>query len=239
MKSLSRILPAAALTIAALVFSGCETESAGTASVNINPGYARIMAGQSVVLSASGGNDYRWSLSNGSYGHLSANRGSSVVYTASKNDVTQIVTLDSTLGSSALQCQATVVQGNAAYASTVTATTSGSASVSGGTQQSSSSSGGNASSTTLSISPSSSELKRGSSQLFTANGDNCVWTLSNPSYGTLDTTTGSTVTYTATRENVTQTLTVSATVNGTKRNARATIRQVTYAAGDTIHLGGN
>ena len=223
MKSLSRILPAAALAVAALVFSGCETESAGTASVNINPGYARIMAGQSVVLSASGGNDYRWSLSNGSYGHLSANRGSSVVYTAS----------------SALQCQATVVQGNAAYASTVTATTSGSASVSGGTQQSSSSSGGNASSTTLSISPSSSELKRGSSQLFTANGDNCVWTLSNPSYGTLDTTTGSTVTYTATRENVTQTLTVSATVNGTKRNARATIRQVTYAAGDTIHLGGN
>lgn len=239
MHILSHVLPAAAIAIAAIAFSGCETESAGSASVSINPGYARITSGQSVTLSASGGNDYRWSLSNGSYGTLNATRGSSVVYTARKNGVTQVVTLDSTLGSSSYQCQATIVQGNAEYASTVKPSTSSSTAVSDGTQQSSSSSSGNASSTTLSVSPSSSELKRGASQLFTANGSDCVWTLSTPSYGTLDTTTGSSVTYTATRENVTQTLTVSATVNGTRQNARATIRQVTYSAGDTIHLGGN
>lgn len=230
MQTLSRILPATALAIAVLVFSGCETESAGTASVSINPGYARITAGQSVALSASGGNDYRWSLSNGSYGHLSASSGSSVVYTASKDGVTQIVTLNSTLGSSSFQCQATIVQGNAEYASTVTPTTSSSSSsVTDKTPQSATNTVG-----TLSISPSSATFSTSQkTKTFTAAGGsgNYTWQLATGAYGSLNRNTGQSVTYTSSytgTSKVTDTLTLRDTLGGETKTA--TITHQPYAA---------
>ena len=228
MHSISHLLAAAATAIAALVFSGCETESAGSASISINPGYARIMAGQSVTLSASGGNDYRWSLSNGSYGTLSANRGSSVVYTARKNGVTQVVTLNSTLGSSSYQCQATIVQGNAEYASTVTPNTSSSSAVSDGTQQSSSSSGGNTNNGELAITPNTAYLTNGMKMEFTASGGtNYSWSLdaNGRKYGELDNVSGNKVTYTCTTDSQAEVkLTVSSTIAGLTKTKSVTIK---------------
>lgn len=237
MKKIFQNIRAVALAAVAFAFAGCETESSSSASISVSPGFARVPSGQSVVLTASGGDGYGWSLSNASYGHLSANSGSRVVYTAAKNDVTQIVTLKVTLGSSTAECQATIAQGNESYASSVSISTSSSATPS---PSPSGSDPSTPSSSTLSISPSSVEMKNGTSRTFTASaGDNCTWSLANASYGVLSATTGSSVTYTASRTGVTQTITATAVVNGVSRKATATVRQVTYAAGDEIELGGD
>jgi len=79
-------LGAAALFILPLVgvllFSGCETESVTQTDIKVEPNYAGLPVGQSMTLTASGWNNYRWSLSESSIGHLSAYTGRSVVYTA-------------------------------------------------------------------------------------------------------------------------------------------------------------
>ena len=76
------IVAAAALAIAALLSTtGCETESADSAAVTISPGYARIGYGQSVTLTASGWDNFSWSVENG-HGQLSSTKGKSVVFTA-------------------------------------------------------------------------------------------------------------------------------------------------------------
>lgn len=100
---------AAAFSAMAILLGGCETESAASAQITVSPSSARLSArNPSVTLSASGGWNYTWSLSNSSYGSLSRASGSSVTYTASffggdsgsSNAVEQIVTV-SAAGSSA------------------------------------------------------------------------------------------------------------------------------------------
>ena len=89
-----RLLSAAlcACAAAVLAFSvGCE--SAESNDIVITPGHATVSKGGSVALSASGWDNFRWTLSNGDIGVLSATVGRSVVYTStSAGEATQRVT---------------------------------------------------------------------------------------------------------------------------------------------------
>ena len=71
------VLAGAALT--AGLSSGCE--SADSYSISVSPNYAKLKGGQSVTLTASGWDNYTWSI-DGSAAHLSATTGKSVVVTA-------------------------------------------------------------------------------------------------------------------------------------------------------------
>jgi len=74
-------IASAALCAAAFLLSaGCE--SAESNDVTITPGHATVSLHGSVALSANGWDNFRWSLSDGSLGVLSATVGRSVVYTA-------------------------------------------------------------------------------------------------------------------------------------------------------------
>ena len=78
-----RLLSAAlcACAAAVLAFSvGCESAEAN--DVTISPNNAKVSVGGSVGLTASGWDNFRWSLSDGDIGVLSATVGKSVVYTA-------------------------------------------------------------------------------------------------------------------------------------------------------------
>lgn len=81
MKQLKYIAFALGIASAAL-FTACETESADELVIEVSPSYTHLSEGQSVTLKASGGWNYRWSLSNPSYGQLSSSQGGSVQYTA-------------------------------------------------------------------------------------------------------------------------------------------------------------
>ena len=113
------VLLAAAIATISLAFSGCENESAGSGGLSVSPSFAKLRSGQSVVLSASGGDSYGWSLGNSAYGRLSANTGSSVTYTATSEPVTQHVTVKATLGSSTASFNVTIAQGDDTYAASV------------------------------------------------------------------------------------------------------------------------
>ena len=118
---MKHILPAfaaaavlAGAVLSVLFASGCE--SADSYSISVSPNYAKIRPGQSVTLTASGWENYSWSLSSENGAHLSATTGKSVVFYA-----------ESTAGS------------NTVY--NVTATAVGSGSVSGSGTNSTSSAG--------------------------------------------------------------------------------------------------
>lgn len=77
------LLPFAAACACAAVLafsSGCE--SAESNDVVIHPGHAEVAKGGQVGLTATGWDNFRWSLSDTGLGTLSATVGRSVVYTA-------------------------------------------------------------------------------------------------------------------------------------------------------------
>ncbi len=95
-------LLALCLAAVGLFLTACESEKSGTGDdvLDVTPSYAKLRAGQSVTLSAKGGSDYLWSLSNEEIGSLSSRHGSSVVYTAQVCDAAntfQTVTAQSKL----------------------------------------------------------------------------------------------------------------------------------------------
>lgn len=71
----------AAASLSALV-AGCE--SGDSYSISVSPNYAKLKPGQSVTLTASGWDNYKWSLDNESGAHLSGTTGKSVVFYAEK-----------------------------------------------------------------------------------------------------------------------------------------------------------
>ena len=83
--TMKNVLPAfaaavlAGAVLSALFASGCE--DANSYSISVSPNYAKIKPGQSVTLTASGWDNYTWSI-DGSAAHLSATTGKSVVVTA-------------------------------------------------------------------------------------------------------------------------------------------------------------
>lgn len=82
----------AALAAAVLAFApGCESAEAN--DVTVSPGHATVSKGGSVRLSANGWDNFRWTLSNGDIGVLSATVGREVVYTSiAEGEATQRVT---------------------------------------------------------------------------------------------------------------------------------------------------
>lgn len=82
----------AALAAAVLAFApGCESAEAN--DVTVSPGHATVSKGGSVRLSASGWDNFRWTLSNGDIGVLSATVGREVVYTSiAEGEATQRIT---------------------------------------------------------------------------------------------------------------------------------------------------
>ena len=81
-----------ALAAAVLAFApGCESAEAN--DVTVSPGHATVSKGGSVALSASGWDNFRWTLSNDDIGVLSATVGRQVVYTSiASGEATQRVT---------------------------------------------------------------------------------------------------------------------------------------------------
>lgn len=71
-----------AVVASAVLIWGCETSSTNEVEVKITPENATVSkAAPSVELSASGGWQYNWSLSDTKIGKLSRHYGSSVIYT--------------------------------------------------------------------------------------------------------------------------------------------------------------
>ena len=119
MKKAKRPLTALAAISAAAFFgilAGCETESADKAEISLSPSAATLRASNpSVSLTASGGWNYNWSLSDTGIGSLSRHTGSSVVYTAktfgSKTVQTVTVTVGGVTNSTGLlKATATITQ---------------------------------------------------------------------------------------------------------------------------------
>ncbi len=93
-----------AIVMASFVIVGCETESASAqARIRITPDTAAIKVGESIVLTASGGYEYHWSISNDTWGILSTREGERVTYkslaTPSTNAV-QLITVTSVIENS-------------------------------------------------------------------------------------------------------------------------------------------
>ena len=250
------IYAAAAIAALCAILTGCESESSSSSGgLSVSPAFSKLRSGESVSLSASGCSEYRWSLENPAYGVLGATSGSAVLYTATRDSVTQVVTVKGTLGSSVLTVQATVAQGSDSYTSTVTPRTSSTASASSSSSStasasSSSSSAASASSSSssgstdtgtqstsarITISPTTQTLSNGGTQTFSASGGSgYTWTLSNRSLGELDRYEGESVTYTSKSSSGTQRITVSGNVGGQTKSATATVTHGDYGAGDII-----
>lgn len=107
-QSLKKIAAFSLLMLGAGLFAlntGCEVSSS-TESIHIDPSAAHLNhEGQAVVLTASGGYKYRWSLSNTQLGMLNTYQGSQVVYTSlaqpTSQPEVQIVTVTSAYTDSA------------------------------------------------------------------------------------------------------------------------------------------
>ncbi|MGI6494525.1 MAG: hypothetical protein ACOX5G_00255 [Kiritimatiellia bacterium] len=124
-----KILPVLALVFALLAGAGlfvvgCESTSADEVTVEISPGYVVLRVGESVVLTASGWDNFTWSCT-AALGHLSANKGKSVVYTAAAQGTQTIVAKPITGGAPA---PAPAAAGGGANTNKVVATDLGSGS---------------------------------------------------------------------------------------------------------------
>jgi len=160
------------------LFQGCETESASDNFVEISPEYSYIEEGQSVVLTASGGYSYEWSLENKDWGLLTEKTDTTVKYTStyqgtSDNEV-QTVTVRSYIeGASSSTNGVTYEHFAYAYVTHYAG---------------------------ISVSPSSATAALNSSVTFTATGgdvDEYTWRLSERKWGIL-TVNGANATYTRT-----------------------------------------
>ena len=105
---------AAVIVVALFATTGCETESLAEHGMYIDPSYAKIGSSGSITLTAHGGWNCHWSLSERSIGSLSQTTGDRVVYTA-HGDGTQTITVSantSATNAAALSATATIAQGS-------------------------------------------------------------------------------------------------------------------------------
>lgn len=83
-----------------VLLCSCDSEPVSS-SVEISPSSASIRQGQSILFTAMGGYDYRWSLSNNNLGVLSTGVGETTTYTSVADtggtNTTQVLTLVSTI----------------------------------------------------------------------------------------------------------------------------------------------
>ena len=96
MNKFALLLSSIALCLPLVGMVGCETEASDQASIAITPNTAEIALGASQVFTASGWQDYSWSLSDSSVGVLSTTTGDSTTYTAvlaMTSNTTQVLTV--------------------------------------------------------------------------------------------------------------------------------------------------
>lgn len=97
MKLRTLLLPAFALSLVAGFMTACESENTSSGDdLQISPSYKEIRAGTSVTLTASGADNYTWTLGEGVGGGLSNTKGSSTVYTSPStltSSGTQVITV--------------------------------------------------------------------------------------------------------------------------------------------------
>lgn len=209
-----RRFAALAAVAAAAAFAGCE--SAETHGVSIDVSKREVTAvGETVSLSASGWNDYEWSLSNTSIGRLSGTKGSGVVYTvleipaANSTHVLQTVTCQATDGGSGggafetVEIRHLAPEGTSGGATApVNTASAASAPASGGSSAAPSPSGGSAAAPRLSQTSISVELGDSTATLVPVSVENAEsghayrWSLSQSGIGRLSSATGTDVTYT-------------------------------------------
>ena len=80
-----KALCAAPLAAFLLLCQSCEDKSATETSIKVSPGYTELREGQSVTLTATGWDSYRWTLAQPTWGVLSGSSGDSVQYTATRD----------------------------------------------------------------------------------------------------------------------------------------------------------
>ncbi len=96
MNKFALLLSSIAICLPLLGMVGCETEASDQASISVTPNTAEIALGASQVFTASGWQDYSWSLSDSSVGVLSTTTGDSTTYTAvlaMTSNSTQVLTV--------------------------------------------------------------------------------------------------------------------------------------------------
>lgn len=157
---------------------GCEVTSRSR-SVEINPDTATLLKGQKVELTASGGEDFVWSLSDSALGTLSSGRGETVVYTslvAPATPVVQTVTVVAGVTVNTTNNTVTVEKTANAFITHV--------------------GGGVIATSQVSVSPSTAGLQVGQSVTLTASGDSSyTWSLETPAWGALSRLDGRSVFY--------------------------------------------
>ena len=83
-----------AISAAALVLAGgCESEKDYDSEISISPAACKLNVNQSKVFTATGGENFRWTVSNPELGSLSSTAGSTVIYTATSLTGSQILTV--------------------------------------------------------------------------------------------------------------------------------------------------
>ena len=110
---------AAAVVAALFSMTGCENESVSEHAMSVDPSYSKMGSSGSLTLTAHGGWNYHWSISEGSIGSLSKTTGNSVVYTA-HGEGTQKITVSSntsSTNSATLNATATIIQGSGSKSS--------------------------------------------------------------------------------------------------------------------------
>ncbi|MBT3295818.1 MAG: hypothetical protein HN919_10015 [Verrucomicrobia bacterium] len=164
-----------------LCFVGCETESASENNVRITPAAAVILINDAILLIASGGFEYDWTLDNEAWGTLSARKGDRVIYTsnfdpgADTYTSRQVITVTSTLGTD------TSGSNTLGYAQIAEAV------VTHQTVQ-----------TAVTIDPPNANVKEFESVSFAASGANTYsWSLANEDWGSLTARQGPNTTYTS------------------------------------------
>ena len=81
---------------ALIVAGGCESEGEYDSAISITPGSCQLSINQSKIFTASGGENYRWSVGDSSLGTISSSTGSSVTYTATSLAGNQVLTVTGT-----------------------------------------------------------------------------------------------------------------------------------------------
>ena len=82
--------------LALVIAGGCESEKDYDSEIAISPVACKLNVNQSKVFTATGGENFRWSLKDPALGSLSSTAGSSVIYTATSLSGNQILTVTGT-----------------------------------------------------------------------------------------------------------------------------------------------
>lgn len=182
-KSPSLLLSLCLAAVSALVIA-CESEKSHVHDtlLDVSPSYTKANQGKRITLTARGGENYVWSLSNSAIGSLSSVHGPTVVYTAQvcgDTDETQTITVQGTLA-------------DIAGGTNTLTTATGTATVLHLGRQS------KPVQTSLNISPSYTKLAKGEKVTLKATGGKkYTWKIADSQKGSLSSTTGDTVVYTA------------------------------------------